>query len=67
MTGYVISSRFRSAASRPTAIVTAITSTAVSDTVRYADAIRNAAVVCTDTSEFARCLNSSVSAQISLP
>ena len=55
-----------STASRSTGIVRASTSTAGAHTVRYADAIRNAAVLYTDTSEFARFLSSSVSAQISL-
>ena len=56
----------RSAANRPTGIVPAITSTAKVHTVRFADAIRNAAVLCTDTSEFVHFLTSSVSAQITL-
>ena len=42
----------------------AITSTAGAETVGYADAIRNAAVFCTNTSEFTRFLNSTLSAQV---
>ena len=50
----------RSAASISTEILIAITSTAEAETVRYAEAIRSASILCTDTSELARFLTTSV-------